>query len=152
MGNRGRALLHSCRRQWMPILASQRWGGSGSSARAARQRGELNSGATGRSGSPRRLLYGGGRSAGGDRRGGGGWWSLAAGCCVGKAFGAQGFLGWCRGGRRRTGAGWHHGGPWRRWHNFSRTLRHLCLNDNGASLGLEGGGGARGTAARALTA
>jgi hypothetical protein len=67
MGNRGGGLLHGCRRRWLPILASRRQGGSGSGARATRQRGELNSGATGRSGSPRRLLYGGGRSTGGEQ-------------------------------------------------------------------------------------
>jgi hypothetical protein len=68
MGNRAGGLLHSCRRQWLPILASRWRGGSGSGARVARQRGELNLGATGRCGSPRRLLYGGGRSAGGEQR------------------------------------------------------------------------------------
>jgi hypothetical protein len=61
--NRGGGLLHGCRWRWLPILASRLWGGSGSGARAARRRGELNLGTTGRSGSPRRLLYGGGRSA-----------------------------------------------------------------------------------------
>jgi hypothetical protein len=55
----------------------------------ARRRGELNSGATGRSGSPWWLLYGGGRSAGGDRRGGGG---QAAGCWGGKASGVRAVL------------------------------------------------------------
>jgi hypothetical protein len=34
----------------------------------------------------------------------------------------------------------------------SSTLRHLCFDDNGAGLGLEGGGGAYGTAAQALKA
>jgi hypothetical protein len=42
--NRGGGLLHGCWRRWLPILASRRRGGSGSGARAARWRGELNSG------------------------------------------------------------------------------------------------------------
>jgi hypothetical protein len=61
-------LLHGYRRLWLPIPASQQRGGSGSGARAARRRGELNSGATGRSGSLRWLLYDGGQSVGGEQR------------------------------------------------------------------------------------
>jgi hypothetical protein len=64
----------------------------GSGARAAQRRVELNSRATGRSGSPRRLLYGGGRSAIGDRCGGGGRRSRAIGCSGGKASGARAVL------------------------------------------------------------
>jgi hypothetical protein len=53
---------------------------------------------------------------------------------------------------RRTGAGWHCRGPWQRRRSSGSTLRRLCFDDNGAGLGLEGGGGTRGTAARVLKA
>jgi hypothetical protein len=152
MGSRGRGLLYGCQRRWLPIPASRRRGGSRSGARAARRHGELNSGATGRSGSPRRLLYGGGWSAGGDQRGGvaGGRWRL--GVRAGRRPVPGQCSGWRRQGRRRTNAGWHRGGPWQRRRSSGSTLRRLCFDDNGASLGLEGGGGACGAAAQALKA
>jgi hypothetical protein len=77
-------------RRRLRSIPVNRWGRG---ARAARRRGELNSGATGRSGSPWWLLYGGGWSAGGDKSGGGGQRSLAAGCWGGKAFGVRAVLG-----------------------------------------------------------
>jgi hypothetical protein len=77
MGNRGGGLLHGYRLRWLPILASRLRGGSGSSARATRRRGELNSGATGTSGSPSLLVYGGGWSSGGEL-----WWGRRPGVVV----------------------------------------------------------------------
>jgi hypothetical protein len=60
--------------------------------------------------------------------------------------------GWRRRGRKRTGVGWHCGGPWWQRRSSGSTLQCLCFDDNGAGLGLEGGGGARGVVARALKA
>jgi hypothetical protein len=75
-------------------------GYSGSGATAARRRGEVISGATGRSGSPRRLFYGDGRSTEGGspvrgRRSDGGWsWSCQrASRGRGKAHGTVGWAG-----------------------------------------------------------
>jgi hypothetical protein len=78
----------------------------------------------------------------------GGRWQLGVG--AGRRPTPGRCSGWCRRGRRRTGARWHRGGPWWRRRSSGRTLRCLCFNDNGAGLGLEGGGGTRGAAARTL--
>jgi hypothetical protein len=60
--------------------------------------------------------------------------------------------GWRRRGHRRTGAGWRRGVPWWRRCSSGSTLQRLCFDDNGAGLGLEGGGGAHGTAFQELKA
>jgi hypothetical protein len=95
------------------------------------------------------LLDGGGRSAGGDRRGRDGRRSLAAEYWAGKASGARGGVGVARGGPVQNGITEALGGSGTA---LVAPLRRLCFDDKVVGLGLEGGGGARGAAARALKA